>query len=273
MGNFGGERRDGCIVGVAFEYAFEFAVEFAVEFTVEFTVGDVRMSDLTIIYMTANRMPQRWVDFHLGHLLAAVGDFPLITVSSKPMDLGETNIVQDVPYGRWGTFLMWNKAAKAARTEYIAIAEDDSLYPPIHFRHFRPKADEVAYNMARWTVMSWHKEPRFSLLRRLGGFTMICSRELMIAALDEREAKYPRGHPRPGEIGREDSDVRMHVTRRKHVEWWSPIAVVNLAHPTGVSPTYLNNPKLKRQEGELKATEIPYWGKAADIVAHYTGVA
>lgn len=224
-------------------------------------------SDLTIIYMTANRMPQPWVDFHLGHLRLAVGDFPLITVSSKPMDLGmgETNLIQDLPIGRWSTFCMWNRAAKVAQTEFIAIAEDDSLYHPMHFTEFRPKPDEIAYDMSRWTVMSWHLEPRYSLLRWRGGFMMIAPRALTIEALDEREAKYPNGHYRPGEIGRPDSDIRMGVTCRKAVEWWCRFPSINLAHPLGVTPTFKDHAKRKRKEGEIKAYDIPYWGKAADI--------
>jgi hypothetical protein len=224
-------------------------------------------SDLTIVYLTANRMPQTWVDFHLKYLRLAVGDFPLITVSSKPMDLGmgETKLIQDIPWGRWSTFCMWNRAAKVAQTEFVAIAEDDTLYHPWHFTEFRPKADEIAYDMSRWTVMSWHLEPRYSLIRRLGGFMMIAPRKLMIEALDEREAKYPNGHYRPGEIGRPDSDQRMQVTPRKAVEWWCKFPSINLAHPAGASPTYIGPTGVKRKEGELKAYDIPYWGKAAGI--------
>ena len=80
---------------------------------------------------------------------------------------------------------MWNRAAKVADTEFIAIAEDDSLYHPAHFREyfkeFKPKPDEVVYDMSRWTVMSWHTEPHYySLIRRLGGFMMIAPRKLVI---------------------------------------------------------------------------------------------
>lgn len=197
----------------------------------------------------------------------AVGDYPLITVSMKPMDLGvgETKLIQTIPWGGWSTFCEWNRAAKVAETEFVAIAEDDSLYHPWHFTEFRPKPDEVAYDMSRWTVLSWKPIPTFGMLRRLGGFMMICPRKLMIDALDEREAKYPKGHKRPGEIGREDSELRMGVTRRKHVEWWCRMPSVNLAHTQGVSPTYIGPTGKRRKEGEMKAFEIPYWGKASGI--------
>jgi hypothetical protein len=225
------------------------------------------VKDLTVIYLTANRMPKRWVDYHLGHLLTAIGDYPLITVSMKPMDLGvgETKLIQTSEWGSWNTFCEWNRAAKVAETEFVAIAEDDTLYHPDHFSKFRPKPDEVAYHMGRWTVMSWHAEPTFSLIRSLGGFAQICPRKLMIEALDEREEKYPNGFRRPGEIGREDSERRMGVSHHKHVEWWSHFGMVNLAHTCALSSTFMEHPTWRRKQGELKAIEIPYWGRAADI--------
>ncbi len=98
---------------------------------------------------------------------------------------------------------------------------------------------------------------------------MIAPRKLVIESLDEREAKYPDGHPRPGEIGREDTENRLGVTRHKHVEWYCKMPSINLAHPSGVSPTYIGPHKRKRKEGEMKAVEVPYWGKAADIAEVY----
>lgn len=225
------------------------------------------MSDLTIIYMTANRMPKKWVDYHLGHLLTAIGDYPVITVSSKPMDLGlgETNLIQTRPYGVWSVYCEWNRAAKVADTDYVAIAEDDILYHPRHFRDFRPKLDEVAYDMSRWTLMTWHEQPTFSMIRALGGFSQIAPRKLMIEALDEREAKWPEGHHRAGEIGRRDAERRMGVTYRKHVQWWCHYPTITLAHTRALSSTFQGRPGIRRREGEVKAIEIPYWGRASDI--------
>lgn len=229
------------------------------------------MSDLTIIYLTANRMPPRWVEFHRKHLLAAVGDYPLITVSMEPMDLGagETKLIQTTPWGSWNTFCEWNRAAKVAQTEFVAIAEDDTLYHPLHYRAYRPKPDEVVYDMSRWTVMPWYPVPRFSLIRRMGGFSMICPRDLMIQALDEREARWPDGYQVPGEIGRARVERRMRVTVRKSIEWYCAESMVTLAHSRGLSSTFQDTPGMRRREGEVKAIEIPYWGRAEDIAAIY----
>lgn len=228
------------------------------------------MADLTVIYMTANRMPKKWVEFHLGHLLTAIEGFPLITISIKPMDLGlgETKLIQTLPYHTTSVFKEWNRAAKLAETDYVAIAEDDILYHPAHFRSFRPPLDTVAYDMSRWTVMTWRPNPYFSLIRALGGFAQICPRKLMIEALDEREQKCP-DYPRPGEIGRHMKERRMGITRRKSMEWWCHVPMVTLAHTRALSAIDQDMPGMKRKEGELKAIEIPYWGRAQSIVDVY----
>lgn len=228
------------------------------------------MQDLTVVYLTANKMPSRWERFHRGHLLSAIQDRPLITVSVKPVDLPGTHLFQEGPFCAWSVYQNLLRAARIADTKYVAVAEDDTLYTWRHFSDFRPKDDEIAYNFSRWSVFSWLKEHAFfSCIRKPGNFTMIGPRQLVIEALEERERKWPDGLPYAGEIGRPDIERRMQVTRRKLVEWWSIEPVVNLAHPQGLSPTYINTPKLERKPGELKAHHIPIWGSAAAIAEIY----
>jgi hypothetical protein len=232
------------------------------------------MSDITIVYLTTNNLPERWVRFHEEHLLRTIEGHPLITVSAKPMDLPGTNLIQEGPFCAWNVYRQILRAALIAETPFIGIAENDTLYPARHFTDFRPKEDELGYDLSRWSVFSWVPQPFFSNIRKRGNFTMIGPRKLIIEALAEREAKYPEGLPYAGEIGRPDIERRMRVTKRKAVDWDCIEPMVNLCHPRGLSPTYENTPKLERKPGELKAWDIPIWGKASDIAAIYNeGVA
>jgi hypothetical protein len=226
------------------------------------------MNDLTIVYLTCNLMPSRWERFHREHLLRAVDDRPLITISAKPVDLPGEHLIQTGPFSAWNVYSQLLRGAKIAKTRYIAVAEDDTLYPARHF-DFRPADDEIAYDMSRWSVFSWVPNPFFSAIRKHGNFTMIGPRKLVIDALEERERKYPEGLPYAGEIGRPDIERRMRVTHRKLTEWYCIEPMVNLAHPRGLSPTYQDTPKLERKPGELKAWDIPIWGKASAIAAIY----
>ncbi len=217
-------------------------------------------------------MNTRWTAFHRVHLLAAVEDRPLITVSVKPVDLPGTHLIQEGPFRAWSVYQNILRAAQIATTKYVGIAEDDTLYSRRHFSTFRPKDDEVAYDMSRWSVFSWlGKDAFFSAIRKHGNFTMIATRDLVIDALEERERKFPNGHDdrHTGEIGRPDVEKRLGVTRRKKVEWYCIDPIVNLCHPEGLSPTYVHTKGLERKPGELKATVIPYWGSAAAIAEIY----
>lgn len=229
--------------------------------------------DLTVIYLTVNLMPQKWQEFHMRHLLRATTGFPMVVISRVPMELGrkDTNYLKQmvsVP-SAWNVYVQLLRGARLAETKYVAVAEDDTLYPRRHFTEFRPPEDAVAYDMSRWSVFSWQKEPFFSAIRKHGNFAMIGPRKLVVEALEEREAKYPNGNKYAGEIGRPDVARNMRVPCRKLVEWHCIEPMVNLCHPQGLSPTYVNVKGLERKPGELKAWDIPVWGKAADIAAVY----
>lgn len=204
--------------------------------------------------------------------MRAVEDRPLITISAKPVDLPGTHLIQEGPFCAWNVYRQLLRGALIADTKYVAVAEDDTLYTRRHFSDFRPPDDAVAYDMSRWSVFSWKGDQAFySAIRKHGNFTMIGPRQLVIDALEERERKYPHGHDDRGvgEIGRPEVERHLGVTRRKLVEWWCIEPMVNLCHPQGLSPTYVDTPKLERKPGELKAWDIPIWGKASDIAAVY----
>jgi hypothetical protein len=52
------------------------------------------------------------------------------------------------------------EGAKQASTDYVAVAEDDVLYSPEHFK-FRPKPGHWGYNMNPWSIYTWG-EPIFT---------------------------------------------------------------------------------------------------------------
>ncbi len=235
------------------------------------------MSDLTVVFLTVNKMPRKWVQFHREHLLRATEGRPMVVVSAKPMDWGRKDtqyLIQEGPFRAWNVYKQILRAALLAETKYIAVAEDDTLYPARHFNDFRPQDNEVAYDQSRWSVFSWKENPYFSAIRKHGNFTMIGPRKLVIDTLQEREEKWPQGRDYSGEIGRREVEKILGVRPNKLVEWYCTHPMVNLCHPEGLSPTYIGVPKLDRKPGELKAYDIPVWGKASAIADLYNqGVA
>jgi hypothetical protein len=235
------------------------------------------MSDLTVIYLTCNKLPMKWVEFHREHLFRATEGRPLIAISAKPLDWDRPEtayMIQDGPFCAWNVYRQLLRGASIAETKYVAVAEDDTLYTRRHFSDFRPRDNEVAYDMSRWSVFSWLENPFFSAIRKHGNFAMIGPTRLVIDALQEREAKYPQGRDYTGEIGRPEVEKILGVRRNRLVEWYCIEPMINLAHPEGLSPTYQHTKGRERKPGELKAWDIPLWGKASAITGIYNeGVA
>lgn len=224
-------------------------------------------SDLTIIYLTANRIPARFAEYQRQILLEAAGDHQIISMSREPLDFGK-NILQIGPICADTVYREMLRAAKIADTPYVAIAEDDTLYPKEHFNFFRPEKDTFGYNQNRLALFTWGT-PTYSWKSRKTNATLIAPRELMIEALEERFAKYPDKIPDNmlvGELGREKVERKLGVTIRKSVEVYSEISVIQINHREGLDATARRRSKTL---GPIKAFDIPHWGKAADLIKHY----
>lgn len=223
-------------------------------------------ADITAIYLTLNRMPDSWTKFHLGHLKKSLKEIPVISISRLPMDFGE-NYLDEGPFGYVNIYRQILRGAKLAKTKYVAVCEDDTLYHENHFRRFRPKDDEFAYNRLRWSIFSWGI-PQYSLRRRISNCGCIAPRALIIEALEERFAKCGYNIPITacGECGRNKLEKRLGITLRKQVDFYSTDAIVQLSHPSGTEP---RQTIMRKSHAEVRAFDIPYWGKASEVVKHY----
>jgi hypothetical protein len=150
-------------------------------------------------------------------------------------------------------------------TPYVAMVEDDTLYSRQHFREFRPPHNKVSYNRSRWSLFAW--DSIYCLRQRISNCSLIAPRKLLIEALEERAAKHPNGSDYVGEVGRNIVDRRLGVTPRERVEWYSSVPIIHYNHLTGTD----KGGELGRvkKHAQIKAYDIPYWGKATDINEHF----
>lgn len=210
------------------------------------------MPDLTLLFITAGERPKKWVEFHSAQL--AKLEYPMITLRD------EKKMGYEMIYRRM------LEGGKQATTPFVAVIEDDVLYPPHHF-WFRPELDTFAYNQNRWALFTWGV-PTYNWRNRKSNCTLIAPRELMIEALEERFAKHPNGIPKEhcGELGRANVDRWLKVTPRKSVEWHSKISVIQINHDDGTEDRQRRH---RKELGPMKAYDFPYWGRAEDIIKHY----
>jgi len=139
--------------------------------------------DLSVVYYSANLIHEA-VSFTVLRSLKKCG-YPIVSVTHKPMDLGN-NIVVSSERSLEKIYEQVLIGAKAAKTEYVALCEDDCLYVPEHFR-FRPKKP-FAYNLNRWNLHLWVKDPDvrcFSYRKSPVLSQCIAHRETLIKCLEE----------------------------------------------------------------------------------------
>lgn len=224
------------------------------------------MKDMTIMYLTASQIPEKFAEYQRMTLKEAAGDYPIISLSRKPLDFG-TNVLQVGPKCPDTIYREMLRGAKLATTPYIAVAEDDTFYPKEHFDFYRPEKDTFAYNQNRFSLFTWGV-PTYNWRNRKSNAALIAPRELLIEALEERFKKYPDAIPEKivGELGRPMVEKNLRVTIRKSVEVFSEISVIQINHEYGSDDRARRH---RKALGPIKAYDIPFWGKAADLIGHY----
>jgi len=226
------------------------------------------MSDISIVFYTANVIPESFANKIRDNLLKVKRDAPLISVSHKPMDFG-TNIVVDFKRHHLNIYRQALIGAKAATTKYIALAEDDILYSEDHFK-YRPKSGVFAYNMSVWTTYTWSNPPMFSYKDRRNLSMLISERDLFINAMNERFEKHPDddninlGHW--AEPGKYEGPGHLNVRENLTEKFYTDVPNIAFSHETALS---YNNLGKRKKLGYLKAIEIPYWGRAEELIKIY----
>ena len=191
-----------------------------------------------------------------SQLLKATKGLPLIEVIlDDPLERSHFQIYRQAVLG-----------AKQANTKYIALCEDDVLYCPEHFK-YRPTSGVFAYNLSAWSIFTWG-EPMYThkgvVRRNLN--SLICERNLFIEAIEERFNKYPDGYR--AEIWSEPGkyENQLGVTVRNTETFYTNPPNIIFSHQNELSFQGLG---IRKKEGEYRALDIPYWGKASELYAMY----
>jgi hypothetical protein len=229
------------------------------------------MDDLTIIYYTANRAKPHFTETLRKQLVKAAGGIPIICVSQEPLDFGEENIcVGNIGHKTYNIYRQLLIGAKAANTKYVATAEDDVLYPYEHYHSNFPADGVFQYDMNRWSMFTWSDPPVFTYREgRAVLHQLICCRDDLIDAIEDRFARYPDEDNIPvqwfGEPGRYEKYMGITVrTIERFASTGKPSIV--FSHPEACG--WRVNRDRKRY-GKQIVTEIPGWGTAQEVISLY----
>ena len=216
------------------------------------------MSDLTIIYYTANRTSEFFEKNIIQALKDVAGDSPIVSVSFKPMDLGENIVYQAEFPSAWHIYKQILVAAEKATTKYVACAEDDTVYTKEHLA-FRPPDDTFAYNEGHIEIRFDNK---FIHRGKRNMSTCIANRDLMVDTLRKRFEKYP--------IPLEPAQTGGFAEPGRY-EWKLKLPPVKImGFSTDPPPVvFWHRPSLggirALKSSDVITTDHPYWGNAKEM--------
>lgn len=232
--------------------------------------------DITVVFYTANYLQEQNPHFWEStqkQLIKAAGDLPIVSVSHKPMDLGTNIVFKADKRSHLNIYRQILAGCKAAKTEFVAMAEDDILYSYAHFHTQVPKPGKFLYDMEKVSLFTWTKPAMFSFRtnRRVIN-QLIANRELLIEALEERFAKVEermsKGEKEEdlisfwGDIGRYERHLG--VTPREVEEFYCEKPSVVFTHPKAFG--YEMNHGKRKKLGDVKIIELYQWGRAEDVL-------
>jgi len=222
---------------------------------------------LTIIFYTANHISDYFMGNVIKQLKKSAGDIPIISVSQKPMRLGDNYCIGDIGRSVFNIYTQVLMGAQKAKTKYIATTEDDVLYPPEHF-DYRPKDDVFAYDTAKWGIYTWSKPPIFSYKERRNMTSLICNRKALIRTLEERFVKYPNPNNIDTRVWGEPGRYEKHlgITEVKSERFEANVPHIMFSTQKALSWEGLGN---RKKHGVIRAYDIPFWGRADDIIQLY----
>jgi hypothetical protein len=185
------------------------------------------------------------------------------------MDFGKNICVGDIGRSHFNIYWQALVGAMVAETKYIALAEDDVLYCSDHFKYTPPEGI-FSYNVNVASIYTWVKPPVFSFKDRRVLHSLVCERQLFVDVMKERFTKYPIGSITEiknwAEPGKQAYEENLGVKIQKSEKFTTPVSNVVFCTPESLGFLHLGT---RKRIGNRPVEEIPYWGRAEDILNNY----
>ena len=200
-------------------------------------------NEKTIIYYTSCREKESFENKVRENILKIKGDLPIISVSQKPIDFGKNICVGDIGQNYVNAFKQCLIGCKAATTPFVAMTEDDSLYPTTGYFDFQPTDLNTIYSYDNVWLM-WDRKQRTRFYKH--GTTcgsIVLGREFYISLLKDGPPNF--------------------FNPELKWEFFHGDPIINIKTRNGISfGTTLT-------KGVRPKKSFPYWGTVEDIKKNY----
>lgn len=211
----------------------------------------------TILYYSSNRETPDFEKRIIDSLLEVSGELPIVSVTQKPIKLGNNICIGDVGASGFNLFRQIFIGLKAITTKFVMSAEADSLYPKGYF-DFIPERDDVCYRANKIYVMPdardyfFHKIEGTVLGQTVGRDFYLSTLEKLFEGAPQwlvEEKNFPK--ERRGQV-----DIFTHIER-----WDPPAPIVTFKTHRGL--------RYYTHSERVPILELPYWGSGKALRAYY----
>ena len=139
----------------------------------------------TILYYTHNRENPSFEQKIMDNIKEKAGDIPIISISHKPIEMGNNICVGDVGLSyrnEWRQILI---GAKETNSQFLIFCESDVLYPQEYFDFTPPKDGIWRYDNV-WMCFHGKGMPQSFRRKKYTEGAQICSREYVINRIEEQ---------------------------------------------------------------------------------------
>lgn len=156
------------------------------------------MTGLSVVYYTANREAPDFEAKVLARLRRQTIGLPLITVSQQPLPYPQNVCVGDVGVSMQNVYRQAHIGVGMARTQYVALAESDCLYPDEYFT-LRPKPGSCVVADPVWVLYALRGKVKVYARKTMPcEGAIVCEREVLLEHLERALAgfsKWGDGYP------------------------------------------------------------------------------
>lgn len=189
---------------------------------------------------------------------------PLVSVTLKPVEFGDQNIVMALERGVLSMFRQILAGIEACKTDIIYLCEHDVLYSPGHFKFIPPKRDTFYYDENCYYVFT---SDGGSLYYNVMKVSMLCAyRDLLLEHYKTRVARVerdgfslrlgyePGNHPFP-------RGVDLHG---RETYWSDGPPCIDIQHGKNFTPNRRKQSQFRNKQNLhawKESDEVPGWGR------------
>lgn len=208
----------------------------------------------TIIYVSSNREDPEFEKKIIDDLSSKAGNLPIVSITQKPIDLGNNICVGDVGASGYNFCRQVLMACEASKTDFVVSAEADCLYSPDYFNFVPPRID-LPYRNTNIYVQKYRGD--FVNKKDKSTFSQVVGREFYIKRLKELFGDLPQWNPDmknfPKEIGK---------------LLFEEFGFFNTEYPC-ISFKTGKGMRKHSPTGSTEVYELPYWGSIKNLKKLY----